>query len=132
MTPRPPRDKRKCFLVWKNRATPEPLVEDIHARRYPNMAAAVTAAAETGRLVTECVPLGDPRLLMVESLASDGLDGVLGEDLALPGSPMAMAIARINAALQKRAADAVKEADQFDFQRGYCRSLEPADDTEQP
>lgn len=134
MTPRPPRDKRKCFLVWKDRATQDPRVDGgLQARRYTSMSAALVAAAETGRLVTECVPLGDPRLLMIEALAGDGLRGVLDEEgLAPPESPEALAIASVNAALQKRAADAVKEANHFDFQRGHCRGFEPVDDAEQP
>lgn len=125
MTAKQPRDRRKCFLVWKDRFNTTPRIGD-QAARFSNMADALEVAARTGRLVTECVPLGDPRLLLIEEIAREGIRGLLPEDQPL--SPLeTLALSKINAAVQQAAMAAVKEAESFEFQRGYCDSPEHTD-----
>lgn len=87
------------FLVWTDE-------ERTSFRRFDSLMDAVTFANDGGHLVTEVVPLGDPRLLMVESLAYGGKEyfGGIG----------ATAIKQV----EKNARHAMKEASTFDLQRG--------------
>lgn len=86
------------YDVWYDRSTGK-------HRTFRTIATAVAEAARGPFLITERVPIGDPRIMLIEDLA----DGRISCDEET----------------QKRCAEAVREAKTFDFYRGRCEG--PAD-----
>lgn len=82
------------FLVWKN--------ED-NAFGYKTLKDAIICANQVDGYVTQVVPAGDPRLIMIESLASGDLDyyGPVG--------------GRIIPNMISKAQEAVREAAKFEL-----------------
>lgn len=86
------------YDVWYDRSTGR-------HRAFRTIASAVAEATRGPYLITERVPIGDPRIMLIEDLA----DGHIACDEEI----------------RERCAKAVREARTFDFYRGRCEG--PAD-----
>lgn len=99
------------FDVWTSRRN------DTH-RNFDNILDAVTFAETGPYLVTERVPLGDNRIMLVEELA----DGKC-EDLNLSDLEQLEQDGQLLDYIRTMAMNAVREAHTFDFKRGRTRSI---------
>lgn len=86
------------YDVWYDRRT------DKH-RAFRTITAAVAEAVRGPYLITERVPIGDPRIMLIEDLANGRI--------------------ACDEETQERCVEAVREAKTFDFYRGRCEG--PAD-----
>lgn len=99
------------FDVWTSRR------KGTH-QTFDNIMAAVTFAATGPYLVTERVPLGDNRIMLVEELADGKCEGLNLSDLEHLEQE-----GQLLDYIRTMAMNAVREAHTFDFKRGRTRSI---------